>query len=223
MSLASILKGRIRGVVAAYFAEGDEQQTLQMNNRSDLVVTQALPELTELVRLGDSWQVATVTAFAALTTEPSTAAALSIFNNEPATGKSYAIDSVVMWERVVDVTQQNEMAVFANLQQAASATVKPTATASVTPRGLSGKTYGGSAICAAGAATVNDGWFPHGSSAPGAAAVAGGIWRVTEVPLRGLYYVKPQGMFSVHAVKAAATASQLQAVIRWHEVKLAYF
>lgn len=211
--------GLVRGLSAPNYQEGDDRRTA-VNNRGELLVVQALPRLAELVRLGQSWQVKTETAFAALTTEPTTTAALSLFNEEMDTGKAYVIQRVAIWERVVDATQQNQLALFCNIQQDASATVTPTATASVTPRGLTGKTYGGSAICAAGATVVSDGWFAHAASSPGSAAVAGGAWRVTETDLDGYYIVRPGGMFSVHVAKIAATATQCHAVIAWHEVQL---
>lgn len=208
--------GRIRGLVTGTYSENREEEQVQLNARGDLVVAQAMPELTELVRMGNSFQVQTSTAAAALTTEPTTTNGLGLFNGEPSTGKSYAIDSIAAWERVVDATQQNEMALFVMNNKTI---VTAPADAALTIRSLSGRTYGGKARTFIGAVT-NDGWFPVGNSAPGAPAVAGGVWRTTDIPLRGLYLVPPGGMFNIHAVKVAATASQLQFVIRWHEIQL---
>ncbi len=211
--------GLVRDTTAPDYSASDDKR-VGMTNRGEILIAQGLPDLAEITRLGQSWQVKTETAFAALTTEPTTTAALSIFNDELDSGKSYIIQRVAIWERVVDATQQNMLALFCNLQADSSATVTPTATASVTPRGHTGKTYGGSAICAAGATVVSDGWFPHGPSGPGSAAVAGGAWRVTDVRLDGYYIVRPGGMFSVHVAKIAATASQCHAVIAWHEAQI---
>jgi hypothetical protein len=212
---------RVRGLFAGDYPENREDEQLHINNRGDQIVAPGLPELTELVRLGDSWQVKTATAFAALTTEPTTTAALSLWNGEPAgMGKCYAIDSVAVWERVVDATQQNQLALFAMLNRPAVAA--PTDDTNLTIRSLSGRSYGGTARKVVGLAVADHGWFPAGNTNPNAAAVAGGAWRVHDVPLRGLYLVPPGGLFSLHAAKIAATASQLHAVIRWHEVRLKY-
>lgn len=215
--------GRVRGLFAFNTAENREDEQFVMNNRGDQLIAQSLPELSELVRLGGSWQVPTTTAFAALTTEPTTVAGLSLQNNEAAGGPSYLIDSVAMWERVVDATQQNQLALFAMLNNRQSAQPSAgTQLASATAiKSLSGRAgYSGGAVVRAGATVVNDGWMPHGNSGAGSAAVAGGAWRVTDVPLRGLYLVPPGASFSIHAAKIAATASQLQAVIRFHVVQL---
>lgn len=210
---------RIRGLFAGNYAENDEQQQIHANNRGDLLVAQALPPLADIVRMGQSWQVKTSSATAALTTEPTTVALLSLFNNESATGKSYVIDSVAMWERVVDATQQNELALFV-MNSKRSTTSTPPTDAALTIRSLAGRTYDGAARTLVGATVVDEGWFPAGISAPGASAVAGGAWRVHDVNLRGMYIVPPNGYFHVSAAKIAATASQLHVVIRWHEVQL---
>src|SRR6266516_3396858 len=101
------IAGRVRGIFAGNYPENREDEQFHLNNRGEQIIAQGLPELTELVRLGDSWQIPTTTAFAALTTEPTTVAALSLFNGEPATGKCYAIDSIGYWQRVTDATQQD--------------------------------------------------------------------------------------------------------------------
>lgn len=213
----------VRGVTADLFPERDEDKQLVMNPRGDQVVAQSLPALTELVRLGDSWQCKTTTPFAALTTEPTTTAALSLTNNEAAGGKVYAIDSIVLYERVVDTTQQNQAAIFAMVTPArGTAPSAGTVLANATViKSLSGRTaYDGNAIVRAGGTVVDDGWFPLGNSVAGAAAVAGGAWRVTDIPVRGLYHLIPGSSLNLHVAKIAATASQCNMVIRFHQVRL---
>lgn len=65
---------RVRGLVAQLFAEGEEDQILQLNNRGDLMVAQALPPLA-----GQSWQVSSSAGVAALTALPTTTAGLSLW------------------------------------------------------------------------------------------------------------------------------------------------
>jgi len=217
------IAGAIRGAFAPDYPEGAEDKQLQLNNRGELVVAQGLPDLAEIVRLGESYQIKTATAFAALTTEPTTTAALSLHNNEPGVGKCYVIESVAFWERVVDATQQNQIAIFGMVNpQGGTMPSAGTQLASATSiKSLSGRSaYGGKGVIRVGATVTDDGWFPYGNTNPNAAAVAGGAWRVHDIPLRGLVIVPPGAAFSVHAAKIAATASQLHAVIRWHEVQL---
>jgi hypothetical protein len=213
------IAARVRGLFAGNYGENREDEQVHVNSRGDLVVAPGLPELTELVRLGDSWQVANSAGQAALTALPTTTAGLSLWNGEPDTGRCYAIDSFGSWEAVVDATQTDVTAIFACNNKTPVAA--PT-DAALTVRSLSGKTYGGKARTLAGGTITNEGWFPHATpGAQMAAAAAGAQWKVNEVLCRGLYLVPPGGMFSVQAVKAAAAAAAQQFFfIRWHEVQL---
>jgi len=212
--------GRVRGFFAGNYPENREDEQIIINNRGDLVVAQSMPELAELVRLGQSYQVALATGLAALTALPTTTSGLTLQNGEPATGMSYVIDSFGSWEGVVDAAQTDVTAIFAMLNAANSAA--PTGTALTTTRSLSGRgAYGGRGIPRTTATVANDGWFAHGTSGQMAAAAAGANWKVNEVSARGLYIVPPGGAFSVQAVKAAAAAAAQQFFfIRWHEVQL---
>src|SRR5438309_1717012 len=96
------MAARVRGFFAGNYPENREDEQLHINPRGDFIVAQGLPELTELVRLGDSWQVITTTGVAAATALPTTTSGLSLNNNEKATGKCYAIDSFGSVEEVVD-------------------------------------------------------------------------------------------------------------------------
>lgn len=215
------LAGRIRGFFAGNYPENREEEQIILNNRGDQCVAQSLPELTELVRLGGSWQAATTTGVAALTALPTTTGGLSLNNNEPANGVCYAIDSFGSWEAVVDATQTDVTAIFAMLNKLSSAKASG-GTAETSHRSLSAKpNYAGSGSLLRAATVVNDGWTAHGVGGQMAAAAAGAQWKVNEVQARGLYLVPPGGSFSVQAVKAAAAAAAQQFFfIRWHEVQL---
>jgi hypothetical protein len=213
------IAGRVRGFFAGNYGENKEDEQIVLNNRGDQSVVQGLPELTELVRLGDSWGVmGAVTA--ALTAVPTTTSGHSLYNNEPANGKCYAIDSFGALEVVTDATQQNSLALFA-MNGLVGSVAAPT-DAALTRSSMVGKAYGGRARTVAGGTVVDNGWQPHGPSAPGATAFAGGVWRVHEAPARGLYLVQPGGQFNVVCAKTVATASQIRYFIRWHEVQLIF-
>lgn len=217
MSLAAKLLGRIRGLVAANNAEGNEEAQIVLNNRGDQLIAQALPELAELVRLGESFQILSA-ATAALTAVPTTTAGHSLWNGEPDTGKAYVIDSFGTVEIVTDATQQNSLALFAMMSVGKIAAITD---AALVKASLSGRPASSTrARTAAGVTTLAaDVWTPHGPSSPGAAAFAGGVWRVHEYQAKGLYVVPPGGMFSIAAAKTVATASQIRYFIRWHEVQ----
>lgn len=212
------IAGRVRGLFAGNYPENREDEQIHLNSRGDMIVSQGLPERAELVRLGDSWQVMTSSAIAPLTAVPTTTGGLNLWNGEQSNGKTYVIDRVQVAEIVVDATQSNSTAVFAQLVRPPVAT--PT-DAALTIRSLSGRnSYSGRARTTVNAAVTNDGWFPIGTSAPMAAAAAGSAWKVTDIPINGLYLVPPGAQFCLHAAKVAATAGQVHFSIVWHEVQM---
>jgi hypothetical protein len=216
------IAGRVRGLFAGNYPENREEEQIHLNPRGDWIVAQGLPELTELVRMGNSWQINSTTGQAALTALPTTVAGLSIFNAEPAGGKCFAIDSFGSAEEVIDATQTDVTALFAMINKRTS-TAPSGGTAETTWISLSGRVnYSGSAVARRGGTVVNDGWTPHGTpGAQMAAAAAGANWKVNEALVRGLYLVPPGSSFSVQAVKAAAAAAAQQFFfIRMHEVQL---
>jgi hypothetical protein len=220
MSLLSKITGRVRGLFAGNYAENDENTQFVMNNRGDQCMVQALPPYAELVRMGGSWMAKTSTAFAALTTEPTTAGALSIVNANPSGGPSIVIDSIFHWQRVTDATQQDYTAVFHMLNKTSDAVATGTdVTANL--KSLSGRSnYGGKAKVLAASTVVDNGWSTVGNPTPFATGFAGALWRTGDIKIDGLYIVPPGATYSIHFVELAAAASQMQAGIRFHEAQL---
>jgi hypothetical protein len=216
------IASRVRGLFTENYAEAREDVQVVTNNRGDLVVVQSMPELAELVRLGNSWQINATTGQAALTALPTTTAGLTLTNNEAATGKCYVIDSFGSAEEVIDATQTDVTALFAMINKRTS-TAPSSGTAETTFISLSARAnYGGTGTVKRGATVANDGWTPHSTvGAQMAAAVAGANWKINEALVRGLYVVPPGASFSVQTVKAAAAAAAQQFFfVRWHEVQL---
>jgi hypothetical protein len=213
--------GRIRGLFAGNYPENDEEQQMHLNNRGDQIVAPGLPELTELVRLGGSWQVNLTTGVAAVTGLPTTAAMMSLYNAEPGGGKSYAVDSFGYAEGITDATQ-NDSSILIAMCNKAPTTVQTDA--GIAPRSLSGRSgYDGKARITSGPTVVNDGWNYHGGSVTPVTTFAGTLWRVTEVQARGLYFIPPTGGFNIHVLKtAAAAANQCFPFMRWHEIQIPY-
>jgi hypothetical protein len=152
-----------------------------------------------MVRLGQSWQVKTTTGIAALSALPTTVSHLGLYNAEPATGKVYVIDSVATWEAVQDGTQSDQTTLFVMLNRG----VITAPANALTPVSLSGRTgYDGRAAITTGATGLtNDGWYPAGTSALRGDGRGGAVWKMTDVPLRGLYIVPPGGYFNIAATK----------------------
>lgn len=215
--------GMVRGLFAPNYPESDEDKQFAMNTRGEQLVSQGLPELVEIVRLGFSWQVSSTTGQAALTALPTTTAGLTIRNNDPAGGVTLVIDSFGSVEEVIDATQTDVTALFAMLN-ARGDTAPSAGTAETAIKSLSGRGAGGtgSALVSRGMTVTNNGWFPHGTPGAQMAPVAGGAnWKVNEALVRGMYLVPPGGAFSIQAVKAAAAAAAQQFFFfRWHEVQL---
>lgn len=195
------------------------------NNRGDVLTAPAMPEYTEVVRLGQTWQVALSTGLAALTALPTTTAGLSLYNGESGAGVSapvycYVIDAFGSVEEVIDATQADTTAIFAMVNGPQDVTTPPT-DAALSIRSTMGLSYNGKARTVSGATVVNRGWFAHGPQAPLAPAVAGANWKVNECLVKGLYLVQPGGQFNIVAVKAgAAAAAQQFYFIRYHEMQL---
>jgi hypothetical protein len=205
----------VRGKAATDPVLGNVDEQATINPRGDLLVAQALPDLTECVRLGNSWAGISA-AQTPLNVAPTTTAGVSLWSGEAGGGSIYVIDSVF----VVDVVTQ---ALVTNMQIMAMINVgvvsKPTGGTLITPKGLTGKAYGGNAVLASGTTVVNDVWFPIGNSVvnPNTAD----LFTQVDIPVKGLYIVRPGGCFSIALLVAnAPVASSVQAGIRWHEVLL---
>lgn len=214
------IAGRVRGLFAGNYPENDENAQVILNNRGDQIVAQGLPELSEIVRMGDSWQILSAVT-AALTAVPTTTSGHSLWNGEPDTGKCYIIDSFGAVEVVTDATQQNSLALFAAMSVGKIAAITD---AALVKASLNGRNPSGSNARTGAAQTTlaTDVWTPHGPSAPANTAFAGAVWRVHEYQAKGLYLVRPGGMFNVACAKTVATGSQIRYFIRWHEVQLIY-
>lgn len=212
------LAHRVRGLFVGSYPENREDEQAHVDNRGDVLVSQGLPELVEVVRLGDTWQTVTATGTTALTALPTTTPGLCLWNGEPTgiMGKCYVIDSVAVDVRILDGAQASTLSLYAMLNK--PPVTAPTDLALAIRSGM-GKTYGGRARTFVTAVT-NDSWFPCGNSVQVGPTAAGAVWKVHEVPIKGLYIVPPSGAFSVQAVQVAGGASGCFFTIRWHEVLL---
>lgn len=159
-----------------------------------------------MVRRGNVFSVIQVTATAGLVVRPSTVAAITIFNNELETGKSYIIDRIFT-HCLVSGGEDGRFGMWACIHP--SGMTAPTADitrAATNLTGPSGKLYNGLAIVDVGATVVANGWYPWGNSVsyeltgvlPGAHI---------DVPIEGRLIVPPKGALSLQIVSSMADAT----------------
>lgn len=220
------IQGMTRGSTQNNFSEGDSQN-VQLNNRGEILVTHGIPPLASLVNLGNSYQARTTSAATPVTSIPTTACLLAIWNGEPDNGKHYIIDSVYAFT-VVGTGSQQVTCILGNMSLA-PILVMPTGTL-VTPKSLrAGNGYRGLAKVSVGptlnAAGTLDGsgiaanWFPIGTTC-GLAGGTNSIGACTDVDCRGMFIVPPKAQFGLHALTTTGTSNSIQIGMRWHEVIL---
>lgn len=211
------ITGRVRGADPGNYAENRDTEQFHLNVLGDQLMARGLPDRAEIVRLGDSWQVLGA-ASTGLTAVPTTAGLLTLWNGEPGNGKFYAIDIITATKVIVDVTTDDQAAVWAQIIRPPMAT--PT-DAALTIRSLNGKySYGGRARTVATGTTIANRWEPIGLIPNPTAAIAGSAWAQASFDMLGRMIIPPGGALSLTASEVTATASTFRFCIRWHEVLL---
>lgn len=210
------ITGRVRGLQAQNSFENHEEDQVTLDSLGDLVIAQSGVGLSEIVRLGDSWQVLSA-AWTGLTGIPTTVAIQRLWNGD--SKKLYVIDSVCVFRPIIDVTTDDQFSVFGQVVSHPVALITDDGTVI---RGLSGRGYDGRARKDTGSASsaISGRWDFLGTSPPNATAIAGTGWTCVDIPLTGRYIVQPFGAFGIHVVEVTATASAFRSAIRWHEVLL---
>ena len=213
MSLVKIA-GRVRGMFAGNYPENREDEQFHINNRGDQCVALALPERSELVRMGNSYMCigTTVAPVAAL---PTTAAHLTLWNGENDDGLSYLVD-------YVGTVVGTSAGAAINLGLAAQLNLgKQTNPAgAIAIKSMSGRAnYRGKGNCKASVSVTADAaWHSVGNSL--ICANTANLMLAVEYSVYGRYLVPPGGIFSLASLcNAAGSASCLPWII-WHEVRL---
>jgi len=214
------LLGRVRRLIVPTYGEADEKVPA-INDRAEFIVSQGLPERTELVRLGNSWsaQIKDANAFTALITIPTTLAGLALQNGEPSGGKSYVIDRV--WcKNVTTTAAANYVTILA--QVITSGTTLVADSANKTVQSLNGKSsYTGRAqiaIASTAVGALTDKWMPlagAGNSQPTSTSIAA----LVEANVYGKYVIPPGATFALNAQEAVSGGTMILGV-EWHEVQL---
>jgi len=215
MGLLSQMFALVRGRTEAVLDQpGGSTGALAINPRGDLLVAQGMSPLAEIVRMRNSYQVIASSAVAPVTALPTTAALMSLYNNEQDGGKIYIVDSIFATV-VVSAGAATQLGMAAMLNIGPKTAPTPTA---LTIRGLAGQGSKSSAIIVAGASSLtDDSWQPVGNSVVGPASQ---ICMNVDVPVNGLFIVPPKHYFHVSAIANTAATITVRCGFRWHEVQL---
>ena len=207
----TVLAGILRGDTA--------DKKLEVNEKGELLIAQGLPPYAEMTRLGGGFSAIAVVGKAGLVVRPSTAAAVTRWNGELATGKAYVIDRIFT-HCLVSGNEEGRFSIWACIHPAGMTkpATAPLAASATNLVGNSGKLYNGRAVFDIGHTVIDNGWFPWGSSVsyeptgvlPGAAI---------SVPVGGRLIVPPTAAISLQVVASIADSTYCSG-LSWYEEEL---
>lgn len=205
--------GVVRGNAPPDYNSGSTSQ-IAINPRGDQLVADSLPSKTELVRLGNSWNmmIPTGSAYTNVANMPTTRAELALYNAGPSTGRSYVIDQIYFLS-LTSVTAASGVSIIWQLDQVAALT-NNTAVLINSPLGAD---YGGTAQRALAVTTMTANKWCVAAATPAGAAASIGLGLVANID--GGIIVSPGFTLGVNTVAGTATGTSLMG-ISWHEVDL---
>lgn len=222
MSMATSIFAQQRGASPQY-----PTTQVGQNGRGDLCVAQALPERTDLVRLGQSYHasIPTGSAFTTVAAWPTTRAELVLSNLAGAgSGICLVIDRI--WAAtIVTETAASAYTIVCQMSPAGLVAVAADNTA-VLQRNLNGKNSGTSRSPNAGLALANTAfgiasqWDVPAQMPIGTNLAAVSVGAGTIAPINGQYVVQPQATFLMNLVVGTAVASAGIMGVVWHEARL---
>jgi hypothetical protein len=210
------LTGLVRYGVAPSFGEGIHAEVATTSGGS-LITSQGQPELTEMVRQGQSWYgKGVVTSVSLGQVLPTTLAVSTLWNGNAAGGKSYVLDGVGFWSDV-SAGAVSWYQLYGMPSIVTSATAPATAEVGII-RGLRlGTTYAGNAKISQAVTVTDNGWLPLGNAVQATTTTALGMGNFTK--LNGLFIIPPQYYFCLH-VSGTNTTAEMGFFYVWHEVQL---
>ncbi len=197
----------------------NEEKPMQGDGDGNLLVTQGMPAGVEMSRLGDGWSAMQTAATAGLVVRPSTTAAFTLWNGEPAGGKSYVIDRLFT-HALVSTAADGFFGIWATVHVVNMTNPGADIARSATNlTGNTGKTYNGQAVVGVAETVVDNGWYPWGpgSQMEGTGVLPGSI-AVSEVA--GRLIIPPTAGLSIQVV-ADTTGSTFTSGCSWYEAQLA--
>lgn len=216
--------GRVRKLLEGIDASSvSDNEQVTLTPQLEVLIAAAAAPYREITRVGRSFQVTTTTAVAAAAAIPSTAGGLSLYNNEPDSGRSYVIDFLSA-NGVATALAAGHAQLLVLQGQVREAAPTNSALVAKKMNGLGGGSNDTRArtILTATALPATTGiaadWFPVGQGIERAAA--------TSLPGQGLYWesngriICPPGRYFSVQVLADSAASTFQLCISWHELSL---
>jgi hypothetical protein len=222
--------GQIRGLARTYFSTSQLDVQPMLADGGEQLVSQALPERTELVKLGKSFGAAipTASAFTYVNAWPTTRAELVLLNGESAGGPSYVVDRA--WMASITAGATGPVALLGQIIPATAATQGATGPATadntaIKRHQMSGRTNNtitsnARLVLANVQFAVADQWFLLGQT-PGLAATAGGavLAQGVEAQVLGRIIIPPQAAFCLAGIASIGAGTAI-AGLEWHEVQL---
>lgn len=190
---------------------------VEVSDQGNLYVSTDLPGLADLVNRGVVWSVIEATLVNSVIALPTTTAQLTLYNDEPAGGKSYIM--LRFFALIGAVPAGLSQLGIAYCVNRVKPTTKPTAdiaVASIRNLKALAPSYDGKAVVDLAATIIDDGWMPVGYS--NLNALSGVGWQL-DVWLDGLIIVPPGGTVSTASV-ASSTTVTTRSGMTWAEVQL---
>lgn len=193
----------------------NEMSTSQVaiNTRGELLAANAIPQKTECVRMGNSWncQIATGSAFTPVAAMPTTRAELALYNANPNPGPTLVIDGIWCFA-LTSIAAAASMTLIYQVAAAAAALTDDAAQLINSPIG---KTYGGLVKRAVAVTTMTaNKWAVVGcSTASASTSIGHGVY----AEINGGIQVRPGATLGLNAVIGTAAGTAIIGV-SWHEI-----
>ena len=188
--------------LARYTGGAEAEVAASIDAQKNLLIAQGSPHYTETRRRGDGWTVASVTAFAAEVTVPTTTARVEFYNN----GTRLAVVSDLHCFRLLGTAVGVGECIWAMVSTLKAV---PTLTA-LTLYSMNGKAFAvptatSEMVTGVGTTVVANGWMPYGNPvAYLAAATPGASW---SVPIDGKLQIPPGASLCLQVVASVNTAA----------------
>lgn len=219
------LLGTVRGILWHRFPKQRRDQNAHITEEATLYNGQGVAPYSEVTRQ-KAFMIKTGTNVAAVTSIPTTAVALAIYNNEPDGGRVYIIDEVHAMITTDAVATQKHCGIIALLGQ--TKVDPPTSPSALVPRKMNGRgspggtnpgridtrAYTVTATTVDAVTGVVGNWFPLGTTLSSAVVSLPGY--EIRVPVEGRYIVPPGRWFAIHLLASVTTISAQMGII-WHE------
>lgn len=213
---AALFYGNLRNLVVPTATNEGNPTILGVGPRGDALVSQDLPERSQIARLG-STVIMRTDSVACVTAVPTTTAAHTLWNGETTgSGKAYVIDRIT-WVCLTSAAAATNFSMQGVVNKTAAASVPATADTQAQTVYSTGRGYSGKARVSHTVTVVDDVWFPLGNTL--VTALTTTIGHTLDVPINGEIILAPGYVMGVSIMAVNTTA---KGTLCWwfHEVTL---